>query len=239
MRCSHSISALLLTVSLYELAIGSVYQPVDISSHFNWRIQTLLGQAPSFPDGPVEFNGVRFDRPASGDNSWNERYAVGGTSAGLLTFDIVVGVFGVTDVFTLINTMGGEQVAGTLATLEFHGSGGAVFQYQLDGNDDIRDYFFGEYTNTINGTSTVNVFGAGSGIYDAVRLDMQTIVLPAEFSNQTLDFIRVLDNGGTAETGYQRLIISGVTVEATGGIPEPSLALVLGILWAFTPHRLR
>lgn len=38
-----------------------------------------------------------------------------------------------TDVYTLINTMGGERLAGTYASIEFHGSNGAYFEKVLDG----------------------------------------------------------------------------------------------------------
>lgn len=217
---------------------GSVLTPIDISPHFNWRIQTLLGAAPSFPDGPLEFYGVPFDRPNGGLNAWNGWYEVNGSMEGLRTIDIQVGLYGAKEVFTLINTMGGEELPGTYATLEFYGSDGGFFQYHLDGNNDIRDYLFGEYTNNINGTSTVNVFSAGHGQYNEVRLDMQKIPLPDEFGQQTLDFIRILDNGGTIHGVLkQRLILNGLTVSA---VPEPtSLVLIVAAGTILTGRRFR
>ena len=70
--------------------------------------------------------------------------------------------------------------------MQFFGAEGPFFGKHLAGNSDIRDYLFGEYTNNINNTITVNVFSAESGIYDEVRLDMQRFVLPLICQTQTL-----------------------------------------------------
>ena len=55
------------------------------------------------------------------------------------------------------------------------------------------------------------------------RLDMQHIVLPAEFATQTLSTIQLVDNGGYM---FQRTVLDGVTVES---VPEPSAFVLLGV----------
>lgn len=225
--------AAVLTVLLVRPAVSETITslvPVDISQHFNWRVQTLLGNAVYFPDGALTVNGIPFQRPTSGLNAWNGWYEISGSMEGLRTIELEVGVYGVSNVYALINTMGGEQLPGTYAALEFYGSNGAFFDLHLDGNDDVRDYLWGEYTNFINGTSTVNAFTSGSRMYEQVRLDMQAIALPAAFGHETLEKIRIVDNGGTIHGVLkQRLIVSGVTVAATP-VPEPStLAMFLGL----------
>ncbi|WP_197446936.1 PEP-CTERM sorting domain-containing protein [Tautonia plasticadhaerens] len=109
--------------------------------------------------------------------------------------------------------------------LEFFGSGGAYYARPLDGDEDVRDWLFSEYTNAINGTSTVEVFAAGSGFQRAYRLDMLTVELPVAFRTQTLDMIRVSDWGNYE---LQRLNVHGITITA---VPEPS-SLLVGLLGA-------
>ena len=207
-----AISSLLFVLPIPGLAADSL-TPIDLSPHVNCRIQTLNGPAPSFPEGPVKFNGIPFVRPSKGLNAWNGRNEPSGRLKRTRKFDIYVGVFGATEVFTLINTLVGEKRPGTFATLEFHGSDGGLFKRTLDGNIDIRDYIFSDYTNSINGTSTVNVFRVGNGLYREVRLDMQRIPLPAEFRLKRLS----LSELSMREARNSRLLISGVTVSAVPG----------------------
>lgn len=236
------LAAAAIAVSSAEGA--TVLQAVDIAPYCNTRLQDapLLGANESYPDGPIEFNGIPFSRPASGLNAWRAWYRVDGSVEGTRTLDIDVALFGAEEVYTLLNTFGGEQLPGTYASIQFYGDGGAFYEKHLDGNDDVRDYLNGEFTQSINGTSTVNVFTAGSGRYDEVRLDMQKFVLPGEFHNQTLDTIRLVDTGDIPGTVFQRLLLSGVTV-AAAPVPEPtSLALwsglgIMGLIAAYRRKR--
>ena len=97
-----------------------------------------------------------------------------------------------------------------------HGSGGATYTKNLIGDIDIRDYCNGSLTNAINGITTVNVFRCpktNNGTEG--RLDMQHIVLPDEFADQTLKTIKLVDNG---RWGLQRVVLDGVTVAV---VPTP------------------
>jgi hypothetical protein len=126
------------------------------------------------------------------------------------TINIPVDVFGVANVHALINNWAGQPGPNSYAYLEFFGSEGAYFRKDLIGDDDIRDYLFGMYTNNINGITTTNVFTAGEGRFNQVRLDKLVVSLPDEFLDQTLSTIRVSDNGGE---GFQRVLLVGLTVE--------------------------
>lgn len=80
------------------------------------------------------------------------------------------------------------------------------------GNADIRDYNAYIWTNTINGTTTQNVWNNGLCASTlGHRLDMQTIALPAQFLGTRLDSIRFTDTGAD---NVQRMVLHGVTLDA-------------------------
>ncbi len=119
---------------------------------------------------------------------------------------VPVDVFGATSVQTLMDTAWGTSTPG-LASVEFIGTGGADYVLNLVGGVDVRDYNRNVFTNTINGTTTQNVFTTSDG---QNRLDKQSIALPAAFASQTLLQIAFIDNGANYS---QRLFVAGVTVE--------------------------
>jgi hypothetical protein len=178
------------------------YTPIDFHAQQNLRIQGLQPEMQTCPEGDVTLGGIPFSIPAGGNNAW--------LGSGPSTFTIDVGVTGVTEVQTLINTIYGW--AGTHAALEFFGSAGAYYRKDLVSNSDIRDHYNALWTNQINNTTTTNVFSNGPA-----RLDKQQIDLPGEFAGQTLQTIRVIDDGnnnygGTPIDTWQNVIFYGVTV---------------------------
>lgn len=184
---------------------------IDLAPHANRRLQAVgFGAVNQLPEGDVTLGGIGFAIPVGGNNVWTGAAATGSNPRIL---DVAVNATGVTKVYTLINTLWGERATGARASITFYGSTGTVYAVELDGNNHIRDYLWNTWTNTINGTSTVNVFTAGSGqgvgSTNQVRLDMQTFQLPAAFAKETLTKIRITDWGGTND---QRLIVSGITV---------------------------
>lgn len=183
----------------------SVYHRVDLSSFYNNRLQTFsFGNAFNFPVGDQVFGGVPFNIPASGNNTW-----IAGSPASI---DVPVNVYGVTEVDTLINTIWGEFDPATFASVEFYGSDGAFYRYDLDGNRDVRDYVQNVFTNTITGPIATNVFKTGSGFLNEVRLDMQKFTLPATFANQTLTHVKFTDTG---HDFFQRIVLTGMAVVAS------------------------
>ena len=87
-----------------------------------------------------------------------------------------------------------------------------MYTKHLVGGVDIRDFNQAVWTNTINGTSTVQVWSTPTDIHGVQgRLDMQRIVLPKAFATQRLIEIQLIDYGNT---NVQRTIIDGVTLGA-------------------------
>ena len=184
------------------------YQPINFSAFHNFRYQNLEA---AYPEGSVTLGGVPFQISAGGNNSWvaSEPENPGLTNPKTLTVN--VGVAGATEVHTLINTIWGRGGTPSLAGIEFFGSGGGYFKKELIGNEDIRDYLQGAFTNSINNTTTTEVFNVSGR-----RLDKQRISLPAEFAGQTLDRIVVTDTGAQ---NVQRLLVAGITVASPSATP--------------------
>lgn len=82
---------------------------------------------------------------------------------------------------------------------------------------DIRDWKTGsQYINSINGTTTVDVWTDGFR-----RIDKQQVFLPEAFHSQVLDTMVLTDIG---EKEIQRINLRGVTVLS---VPEPSAFALL------------
>jgi hypothetical protein len=172
---------------------------------FTYNATTVTFVGSSFLTGNVVLGGIPFSIPASGNNLWNSD-DVSGQWPHIL--EISAGIYGATDVYTLINTAWGQKGPNSWASIDFIGSGGATYHADLIGNVDIRDYNQHIWTNSINGTSTINVFDNGTG----QRFDMQRFVLPQQFKTQTLNSIRLTDSGGHE---FQAIVLTGVTVIKT------------------------
>jgi PEP-CTERM motif len=190
---------------------------------------------PSYPSGifaPNNGFGTSFDitSDANGHNYGELRGSDGQLfSPGTYTVDI--GIFGVTDVYTLMNAYA-PQPRQVLASVEFIGSEGATETFQLVNGINVRDEFMGAYANTINGTTTRNAFtvtgqgaaGTGSdqtGAYGTYVIDEQRFVLPSEFATQTLEQI-IYTYTGASGTG----ILEALSVVTS--VPEPSSVILLG-----------
>jgi len=178
----------------------------NVSFSTNTTLQNCINNYTP-PTGNVNFGGIPFSL-GSTPMSWNSSIAAGGGS-GTVNLDINVNIFGVNEVHTLISTWWGTT--GNYASLTFYGSNGTTYTKSLYGNSDIRDYLNGSYTNSINGTTSTQVWAAS--IY---RIDKQKILLPTAFESETLVKIRLSDWGNAS---LQRTFLSGVAV---GYVPEPS-----------------
>lgn len=209
-----------LLISSSEVALGQV-TTIPLPT-YNERLQTFPGAGNQFPEGNVTLGGIPFSIPSGAENIWDSQLAPGSNPRTLV---VPVNLFGVQTVYSLVNTLWGSfQPPPGLASIQFNGSLGASYTFNLVGNSDIRDFLFNVFTNSINNTTTTNVFNAGSGFGNAVRLDMQTIVLPAAFQTQTLTDITFVDNGGTND---QRIFVAGLSV-AVAAVPEPTSLLLIG-----------
>ena len=210
-------AALLLGASAASAAVK-----IDMSSYVNtnWSGESFAG----IPTGDnVVLGGTPFDIHAAGDYAAYRLF----DSTPLI---ITTSAYGVTAVYTLLNTLWGQSGPSTLS-VTFNATGGVSQTFELVGNADIRDYYQNTYTNSINGTTTQNVFNNGPR-----RLDRQTFALDGAFATQTLTSIVFTDTGGT---GFQRGALTAVTL--SGGVPEPAAwaMMILGFGAAGSMIRLR
>ena len=140
------------------------------------------------------------------------------------TITLDVSIPAVTKVYTLMNGIApppGVQ----LTTIEFVGSKGTTQTFALVAGDDIRDFYHGNYANTLNngiaGVKAINVFtcvdpssclgGAGTGDVETgdtgtYNVDEQEITLSHLFAKQTLVQIVLTD---TASSGG--VVLLGMT----------------------------
>ena len=217
--------------SVLNRALAETFVPVDFSSqaNFTWAgVDSVPGEPsgirlPGAPTGSVTLGGIPFNikSNASGYQAWHGDVAANG-GTGLYSITMPVDVNAATDVYTLINTWQGQNGTNTYAWLIITGSAGATYTDYLVGGSDIRDYNNAGWDNSINGTTTVNVFNCPVDNWGlAGRLDMQHVTLPAAFANQTLTTIQLVDDGGP---NFQRVVLDGVTVAS---VPEPSTLLLL------------
>ena len=174
-----------------------------------------------FPSSQV-FSGVPFSLQLS--ERKNVFNGVGSTT-------ISVGVFGVTDVYTLINTAWGSA-GKTVGSITFIGSSSTYAVDLIEGYN-VRDHYYGNYVNSTTASYvTQSVFGSNAA--RTAHLDMQDFVLPTSFQSQTLTSIVFSSTGGSSGSPF----LAGLTVAA---VPEPeSYAMLLaglGVLGAIARRR--
>lgn len=192
-----------------------VYTPIDLqpygNAHYKWPYEGA-----AIPEGSVTLGGVPFYLPDSNTSAWD--------SSGMGTTSVVipVGIDGVLEVHTLINTRWGQ--VGPYTKVEFHGSQGAYHARLLYGNSDIRDWLRLSWTNTINNTTTINVWSGPCPSRGGRQCDMdkQQFVLPEAFHDQTLVSMTMSDWGAV---NVHRSFISGMTVAT----PEPTTLCLLAL----------
>jgi hypothetical protein len=106
--------------------------------------------------------------------------------------------------------------------ITFTGSGGATETVPLVGDVRVRDYNNDGNTNTINNTSTVQVWDNGLG----QRLDRQEFLLPAAFSTQILTSVTITDTGNEGSgTNGSRAVLAALTVSTCHAYVAEGIAL--------------
>ncbi|MBN1816247.1 MAG: hypothetical protein JW828_02735 [Sedimentisphaerales bacterium] len=180
------------------------YHCVDLTGIANLHYQDYYAGAENLPTGNVKLGGIPFCIP-EGNNGWTSSQG-----SGTVSVDIPVNVLGVREVHTLINCSWGQ--VGPYTRLEFYGDQGAYYARDLYGNSDIRDWLNNVFTNSINNTTSINVW-SGTAVTSqagkACRVDKQAILLPEPFAGQILTHIRMSDWGAA---NSHRAFLSGLTV---------------------------
>ena len=232
---SGSDDATAVTFDNFSLTSASAYPPVTRSgafyfvsltnqANFTWAApDTVPGEAagtrlPGAPVGLATLGGVPFNiaSNAAGKQAWHADIAANGAS-GSVSITNSVNVYGVTKVYSLVNTWCGQPGPNAYAWFVFTGSGGTIYTNYLVGGVDICDYNLGPWENNISSSTTINVFSCLSDNWgNPGRLDMQQIALPPEFATQTLVSIQLVDNGGP---NFQRVVLDGLTVQTATSSP--------------------
>jgi hypothetical protein len=238
-----SLRAIIKPLALIALVAGAPMAQAGFTTltlpALNYDIQTIpsTGTAYStlFPSPPgtpgtqtTTFNGVPFSLSVdgNGNNIFLTPAAPPTGGSGSAILNIPVGVFGVTQAYTMINS--GFGVFGeNNGFIEFIGTNSSYYKVDLIQGTNIRDHFNGVFNNVINGVNAVSAFVSGNA-----RLDEQIYTLPQVFANETL--ITISFNGVDQGNAFGRPFIAAATVETGNGtpVPEPSvLALAaLGLL---------
>ena len=169
--------ALIALVAVAPLAQAATFTTLTLPS-LNVDIRAFTDGAtynPLFP-GTQTWNGVPFLLAV--DASGNTAFENG-------VLDIAVGVFGVTQAYTIINSRFGT-LGSNNGTIEFIGSSSS-FTVDLIQGSNIRDHFDGVFNNTIDNVNAVPAFNVGPG---RARLDEQIVNLPVAFGSEMLNTIR-------------------------------------------------
>ncbi|MBW3625711.1 MAG: hypothetical protein KY468_20140, partial [Armatimonadetes bacterium] len=200
----HNAVALEAMIFESSTTTAAEYKPIDIAPLANYNIRSP--EYPGLPVGPVTLGGIPFNLLAGEWNTWHSHFAEGENPRFI---DIPVNLEKVGEVHTLINTYWGQPGPNSYVTLEFFGHRGAYYKKDLVGNVDIRDFNPNpQWTNTINLTTSIAVYGDGGK-----RLDKQAVVLPEAFLNEDLVKIRFSDTG---RQEFQRAFLVGVTARTQG-----------------------
>ena len=194
-------------------AAGSLaqYVPVDFSSQFNMsRNHVYLANGGMMPYGNQVFNGVPMAMGGSADIDTPWAWTGLGLSQEVSQIlHIDTNIVGARNVFSMISTFWGQPGPNSYLSVTFNATGGVTQTFNLIGDVDIRDYNNWVWTNTINGTTTTQVWTNDLG----QRLDMQKFELDSAFWGQTLTSIEIVDSGGFE---FQRAIVQAITVEVPG-----------------------
>jgi hypothetical protein len=226
MKIDFRVAYLVLAIAFTAASSRAGEIPIDISALMNlgWTSPFCDGNSivngSTFPSGSQNFGGVPFAIPAGPNNYWGGTVA-GSCGSGTVSLTVPVGVSGVRSVFTLLNTYNGHAGPSAYLYITFTGSGGATATQPLVGDVNVRNYNSGGYTQTINNTSTVQVWTNGAG----QRLDRQQYILPAAFASQVLTSVTITDTGSY---DLSRAMLSALTVSTCGAYLAEGITISKG-----------
>lgn len=211
MRLSFPSSGFLF-VAIIALGSPAAAATVDLTSNVNQNLNGYTGGG-NYPEngGPINIGGITFELNALPGGSGT---GVIQTSAGSITpFNILVGEFGVTTVYTIANSSFGKA-GETAGQLIFHGSAGGTYTYTFLEGDNIRDHATTGFNIDAPNIFASQDFGGGT------RLDVQRIFLPTAFASETLVSIDFSYIGNTVP-GDGEAFLAAITT-SVAAVPEPS-----------------
>jgi len=181
---------------------------------------------------PTFLNGVPFIITQDNGQVWHAAWAAGGDGSGDVTVTFPIVANDIYGFYTVANTYWG--VAGTFTKYRFNfaGDGDAntpdFYETLLTNGTHLRDFnrFTTIFQNTINGTTTVQVF---QDPVEQTQLDRQWIDLQAAgFGGRNLTSFTITDTGGWGES---RVFLVAATAQtgAAGMVPEPSALSLIAV----------
>ncbi|MGA2590437.1 MAG: hypothetical protein ABSH32_11010 [Bryobacteraceae bacterium] len=204
MRTPFCLASSFLAVTFAAASARAGEIPIDISGLVNAPWSYQLSNPSTFPTGNLNLGGVPFSIPTGPNNYWSGAQATN-AGPGTATLTIPVGVAGVISAFTLLNTTCGQPGPQAYLFVTFNWSNGAAATAPLVGDVNVRDYNNDGCADTINNTTTTQVWTNGLG----QRLDRQEYILPAALASQVLTSVTITDTGNEF---FSRAIFSALTV---------------------------
>jgi hypothetical protein len=200
------------------------------------------------------------------DDAYEARFFIGPASGnnfeqilGNAPLTITTSIKNATDVYTLMNAFS-PGAGATIGTIEFFGSAGATQSFNLVGGANIRDFYQGEFANTLTDSTVLNAFTCvdptsclGSGGTGNVHtghpgtyvIDEQKFHLDSAFATQTLTKIVITNTsccstpillGVTVGTGLATTTtLKAAPTSAPAGAPISLTALVKPVTGSATP----
>ena len=138
-----------------DYSIAEMFTPLDFSADFNRRLQDNVWGSVGMPNdlldpsGTTVFGGVPFAIPINGNNFWNSYDPERHNDNSQRVLSVSADIRDATSVHTLINTYWGATGPHSFAMVEAFGTSGAYARFDLIGNESIRDFVDGEFTNQI------------------------------------------------------------------------------------------
>jgi len=162
---------------------------------------------------PAYYGGVPFFITDQSNQVWHAARAPGGNGTGVVSETFPIAVNNVYGFYTLAGLWWG--VAGSYVTYTFNFSDGSSYSKELANNVDLRDYNIpSSFANSINGTTTQNVFASGNYHLDRQWIDFAA----AGHGGKNLVSFTVTDRGAS---GSSRIFLAAATAQvgAPGQIP--------------------
>jgi hypothetical protein len=162
---------------------------------------------------PAYYGGVPFFITDQSNQVWHAARAPGGNGTGVVSETFPIAVNNVYGFYTLAGLWWG--VAGSYVTYTFNFSDGSSYSKELTNNVDLRDFNIpSSFANSINGTTTQNVFVSGNYHLDRQWIDFSA----AGHGGKNLVSFTVTDRGAS---GSSRIFLAAATAQvgAPGQIP--------------------
>jgi PEP-CTERM motif len=208
--------ALLVGVTVLFGAVAShsaLAVTVSLTGEVNANLNTYTNGSVYPPNGgPITIGGIGFNLNALPTGGTG---VIQTTAASTMPFNIPVGQFGVTSVYSISNSAFGES-GFTAGELTFNGSAGNSFTYTLTEGDNIRDHATTGFNIVAPNVFATMNFGSGD------RLDVQQILLPSAFASETLTSVDFSYVGNTVPGDGEAFLAALTTSTAVGAVPEPS-----------------